>query len=190
MNNLINNVGQVNKIFLKSFVNEGDIVIDATVGNGHDTVFLNSLIKKSGKIYAFDIQEDAINSTRKLLIENNINNVELINNGHENIDKYVFDKISCAVFNLGYLPTGDKTIVTKSETTIAAIKSCLELLNNNGIISISIYSGHEGGEIEKSLVYEFVKSLDQKKFNVLSNTFLNQKNTPPELILIEKKITK
>ena len=113
--------------------------------------------------------------------------VKLILDGHENMDKYVEGEVSCVLFNLGYLPRADHNIITRPETTIKAIEHSLKLLKPHGVISIAIYTGHEGGIEEKDCVYEFVKNLDQNEFNVLESGFINQINNPPQLVLIEKK---
>ena len=184
----INKITEVNKIFLEKVIQKGDVVIDATMGNGYDTVYLGNLVGDSGKVYAFDVQEEAIKSTiKKVERDNMTSRVELILDGHENMDKYVEGEVSCVLFNLGYLPRADHNIITKPETTIKAIKHSLNLLKPHGVISIAIYTGHEGGMEEKNSVYEFVKNLDQNEFNVLESGFINQINNPPQLVLIEKK---
>ena len=184
----INKITEVNKIFLEKVIEKGDVVIDATMGNGYDTVYLGNLVGENGKVYAFDVQEEAIKSTRKKVERDNMTSrVELILDGHENMDKYVEGEVSCVLFNLGYLPRADHNIITKPETTIKAIKHSLNLLKPHGVISIAIYTGHEGGMEEKNSVYEFVKNLDQNEFNVLESGFINQINNPPQLILVEKK---
>ena len=183
----INKVTEVNKIYLEDIVKEGDVVVDATMGNGYDTVYLAKKVGSKGKVYAFDVQEEALKSTSKKIVKEQLENVELILDGHENIDKYVKEQVSCVVFNLGYLPRAKHQIITKSDTTLPAIKTGLDLLKPNGVMSIAIYSGHEGGMEEKEAVYEFTKNLDQNYFNVMCTKFINQVNNPPELLLIEKK---
>lgn len=183
----INKVTEINKIYLEEVLKFGDVVVDATMGNGYDTIYLSKKVGEEGKVYAFDVQEEALKSTSKKIEKENIKNVELILDGHQNMDKYIKEEVSCIVFNLGYLPRAKHKIITKADTTILAIKKGLELLKPNGIMSIAIYSGHEGGMEEKNAVYEFTKSLDQNYFNVLSTNFINQINNPPELLLIEKK---
>lgn len=181
-------VTDINKIYLEQVINEGDIVVDATMGNGFDTSYLANKVGERGFVYSFDVQEDAIKSTAKRLKKQNLNDrVKLILDGHENMDKYIDQEVSCVVFNLGYLPRSKHMIITKPDTTMVAIKHSLNLLKPHGIISIAIYTGHEGGIDEKNRVYEYVKNLDQSKFNVLESRFINQVNCPPELILIEKK---
>lgn len=183
----INKVTEVNKIYLEDIINEGDMAIDATMGNGYDTIYLAKKVGQNGKVYAFDVQEEALKSTSKKISKEGLENVELILDGHENMDKYVKEQVSCIVFNLGYLPRAKHQIITKADTTISAIKKGLELLKPNGVMSIAIYSGHEGGMEEKEAVYEFTRNLDQNYFNVLCTKFINQINNPPELLLIEKK---
>lgn len=144
---ILNKVNQICENNLKP----NDKVIDMTVGNGNDTLFLSNLVNK-GFIYGFDIQEKAINNTKRLLDDNNINNYRLINDSHENVDKYISDKISLVLFNLGYLPNGDKSITTKSKSTIKAIDKSLKLLNSKGIILIVIYKHEEGLKEEKEIL--------------------------------------
>lgn len=183
----INAVNMTKQIMRKK-VTEGNIVVDATVGNGNDTVFLADLVGETGKVYGFDIQELAIQNTIKKLSENNLlNRVELIKDSHEHMDKHVKENIDLAVFNLGYLPGGDHSIITRPHSTIKAIQKAIELLNLKGIILIVLYSGHKGGMEEKRQVEEYVKTLNQKKFSVLKFDFINQINNPPILIGIEKK---
>lgn len=175
---------------LKKSVVSGDHVIDATVGNGNDTVMLATAVEQIGKVYGFDIQREAIDSTKdKLLLTGLLPQTELIHDGHENIKNYVPEsqQISAAVFNLGYLPSGDKSIVTKAETTLSAINQCLERLRKGGLISIMIYYGHEGGLEEKEQIDNFVNELSQEDYQVLEYKFVNQKNYPPYLYIIEKR---
>ena len=184
----INKITEVNKIFLDKIIEKGDVVIDATMGNGYDTVYLGNLVGENGKVYAFDVQEEALKSTRKKVERDNMTErVELILDGHENIDKYVKEEVSCVLFNLGYLPRAKHMIITKPDTTLEAIKKSLSLLKPNGLVSIAAYIGHEGGLEEKDYICEYLNSLDQNEFNVLHMQFTNQINNPPQLILIEKK---
>lgn len=184
----INKITEVNKIFLEKIIKKGDRVIDATMGNGYDTVYLGNLVGENGKVYAFDVQEEALISTRKKVIRDNMEDrVELIFDGHENLDKYVQESVSCIVFNLGYLPRAKHAIITKPDTTLEAIKKGLNLLKPNGIMSIAAYIGHEGGLEEKNYICEYLDNLDQREYNVLHMEFTNQINNPPQLILVEKK---
>ena len=181
-------ITDINKIYLEDILQEGDIVVDATMGNGYDTKYLAEKVGKNGFVYAFDVQEEAIKSTSKKLEKENLSSrVKLILDGHENMDKYVDKEVSCVLFNLGYLPRAKHQIITQPITTIKAIEHSLRLLKPHGIVSIAIYTGHPGGMEEKNTIYEFVKNLDQSEFNVLECGFINQINNPPQLVLIEKK---
>lgn len=184
----LNKVTEVNKVFIDKIVNPGDTVIDATMGNGYDTLYLAKLVGNAGKVYAFDVQEEALKSTKKKVERDNLQGyVELILDGHENIDKYVKEEVSCVLFNLGYLPRAKHNIITKPETTLQALEKSLNLLKPNGVISVAIYTGHEGGMDEKNEVCQYLNNLDQNYYNVLHMNFPNQVNNPPELILVEKK---
>ena len=110
----------------------------------------------------------------------------LINDGHQNMDKYVKDKVKAVMFNLGYLPGGDHRIGTKGETTAEAVTKAMELLEVNGIISIVIYYGGDSGFEEKEYLDEFIKGIDSKRFTVMKTEFVNQINCPPILVCIEK----
>ncbi|NKZ30845.1 class I SAM-dependent methyltransferase [Ureibacillus thermosphaericus] len=175
------------KTLLSSVINEGDIAVDATAGNGHDTLFLANLVGETGFVYAFDIQQQAVDVTIQRLKENGLEHrARVILDGHEQLSKYVQEEVAGAIFNLGYLPGGNHDIITKGETTISAIEQLLSLLKIGGIIVLVIYHGHEGGKEERDAVIEFVKSLPQKYVHVLRYEFINQKNDPPFIIALEK----
>lgn len=177
---------------LKEIIQPNDHLIDATVGNGHDTLFLARLVKGSGHIYGFDVQEQAIQHTQeKLLAENLDTRVTLFQQGHETLGTTLPSdvQIKGAIFNLGYLPKSDKTIITQAETTLTAVQAILERLLPTGRIILVVYYGHPGGEQEKQAVLNFVQELPQAHYNVLNYQFINQKNSPPFLLVIEKKTT-
>ena len=181
-------VTDLNKVLLEDVIKEGDIVIDATMGNGYDTKYLAEKVGENGLVYSFDVQEEAIKSTKKRLEKADlIDRVNLILDGHQNMDMYVNKEVSCVMFNLGYLPRAKHQVITKPETTVEAIKKSLELLKPNGIVSIAIYTGHEGGMEECDEVFGYVSKLDQSEYSVLNCNFVNQINHPPRLIMIEKK---
>ena len=173
------------KLLLEQAVTAGDTVIDATAGNGHDTYFLAELVGDAGKVYAFDIQEEAILSTRERV--ERFSQVELVHDSHSKISSYVNEPITAAIFNLGYLPKGDHSIITKAQSTLAAIEQCLALLKQKGLVLIVIYSGHEGGSEERDAVMEYVSQLPQASYDVLQYGFINQRHSPPFLVAIEKK---
>lgn len=167
-------------------VNPGDVVVDATCGNGNDTVFLAKLVGDKGRVYAFDIQERAIINTKNSLLKNNLlNNVELINDSHENIINWIKTPITAAMFNLGYLPKSDKLITTEPNKTIKAIDSLLKLIKVDGIITIIVYKGHDYGN-EAKIIEGYLEEINQKNFQILKYNFINQINNPPYLIAITK----
>lgn len=182
-----NNATSIAKEIMKNKVTEGDVVVDATIGNGHDTLLLAELVGSQGKVYGFDIQQTAIISTKQKLNEHNLSErVYLIRDSHENIDKYLVNKVDLIVFNLGYLPGGDHDIVTKVDTTIIALEKSLDLLKENGLLLVTTYVGHREGKNEDKYINEYFSHLDQKKFNVLKFEFINQVNEPPLLYGVEK----
>ena len=132
------------------------------------------------------MQEQALKSTQERLEKQAISNAQLILDGHQNLDKYVSEPIRAAIFNLGYLPSADKTVITKPDTTLVAIEKILERLEIGGRLAIMIYYGHEGGDMEKDAVLEYVNQLDQWLFTVMLYQPLNQINQPPFLVMIEK----
>lgn len=175
---------------LKEIVQPGQHVVDATMGNGNDTLLLAELVGKKGRVYAFDIQEQALQSTQKRLDEKALEyQVTLIHDGHQHLENYLGkeEEIHAAVFNLGYLPKSDKKVITLPETTQQALDSCLQHLARKGRIIIVAYYGHEGGQAELTTVANYCQKLPQKEYNVLTYQFINQKNQPPILFCIEKK---
>ena len=178
------------KNFIKENVSNGDIVIDATMGRGNDTLFLSQLVGKDGFVYAFDIQQEAIDDTKTKLIQNNsYNNVSLILDGHENMDKYIkHNNVSCIVFNFGYLPKANHNICTKPASSILAIQKSLQILKKKGVISLCVYQGGDTGFEEKEAIFNFLKDLDYNKYTVIVSEFFNRPNYPPIHIKIIKEM--
>lgn len=168
--------------FLAQVITQEDIVVDATMGNGYDTLFLARLAKQ---VYAFDIQEKALEKTGQRLQEAGLTNVELLLQGHETVDQFVTE-VKAAIFNLGYLPSADKNIITKPQTTIEALEKLCRMLIKGGRIAVMIYYGHEGGDIERDAVMDFVSQLPQQEYTATIYRTLNQINNPPFLVMIEK----
>ncbi len=166
--------------FLQQYVSEGDVCIDATAGKGNDTEFLRRIVGETGKVYAFDIQKDAVEATEERMKVNGYSkNVEVICDSHEKMGTYVTEEVSAILFNLGYLPGGDHSIATNGKTSISAIREGMKLLQKDGIISICIYSGQDSGYEEKEMILSFLRELDSKKWLVILNQYYNRKNDPP-----------
>ena len=164
---------------------ENDLVIDATVGNGKDSLYLLEIIKK-GYLFGFDIQEEAINNTNNLL-KDKYKNYRLFKLGHENMDMVLEDyqgKISLIIFNLGFLPKGNKDITTKSSTTIRAIENSIKLLNKKGHIVITIYKGHKEGLKESIKIKEY---LDNNKNYVYEEYHNTDNKLAPYVIDIKQR---
>lgn len=168
--------------FLAQVITPEDIVVDATMGNGHDTLFLAKLAKQ---VYAFDIQNQALEKTSQRIQEAGLSNVDLILQGHETVDQFVAE-VKAAIFNLGYLPSADKSIITQPQTTLEALEKLCQMLVKGGRIAIMIYYGHEGGDIERDAVLDFVSQLPQQEYTATIYRTLNQINNPPFLVMIEK----
>ncbi len=179
----------ITHFYISSNVKNGDCVIDATMGNGNDTLFLAQLVGENGRVTAFDIQQSAVENTKQLLTRSGlIERVKLVCDGHENMENYVSNQISAVMFNLGYLPGGDHSIATRHETTIAAVNAAMRLLKPGGIISIGVYYGGDSGFEEKNAVMEFFKTINYKEYTVLLHDYINRPNCPPLAVIIQKKI--
>ncbi|MBG9783850.1 class I SAM-dependent methyltransferase [Shouchella lehensis] len=179
------------RTLLQEVVQPGDTVVDATAGNGHDTLFLATLVGDTGMVISCDIQADAIQATAERLSQANmVERVELHQIGHEqlrHVSAFKSTAIKAAVFNLGYLPKGDKRITTKGDTTIEAIKQIYCQLTNEGRIVLVIYHGHPEGKVEKDAVLDFTRSFPQEEAHVAMYQFVNQRNNPPFVVVIEKR---
>ncbi|WP_017726506.1 class I SAM-dependent methyltransferase [Halalkalibacterium ligniniphilum] len=180
------------RYLLEQAVKPGDVAVDCTMGNGHDTAFLATLVGDSGHVYGFDIQAEAITATRERLTnEALLDRVTLIHDGHERLNEYLpierQAQVAGAIFNLGYLPGGDKDIVTNPATTLAAVEQLLTFMPKGGLIVLVIYHGHEQGKIERNEVVAYAEGLNQKNAHVLRYEFVNQTNNPPFIIAIEKR---
>lgn len=166
--------------FLREYISEGDCCVDATCGNGCDTEFLCRMCGSRGKVYAFDIQEEAVRKTRDRLNQaKDAAMADVILDSHERMDEYVKRDVSVIMFNFGYLPGGDHSLCTKAETSVRAVERALPLLRPGGVMSLCIYSGGDTGYEEKEALLAFLKELDTKKWLVLVNSFYNRKNDPP-----------
>ncbi|TNF06677.1 MAG: methyltransferase domain-containing protein [Bacillota bacterium] len=167
---------------MDTYVQKDAIAIDMTMGNGFDTLHL---AQKAKHVYAFDIQDEALLQTKEKLDKENISNVTLIKDSHENILNYVstFDYV---VFNLGYLPKGNKEITTKTNSTLLALDHVLSHINDGGYIQIMIYPGHAEGFKESLALNEYFKTLNPLDYKILRIDLPYQNNQPPYLVLIHK----
>lgn len=174
--------------FITQQVKPGDICIDATMGNGHDTELLCRLAGKTGQVLAFDIQELAVQNTKKRLREAGVpDNYRLILDSHSHMEQYAdADSVSCITFNFGYLPGGDHTLATRPDTSIAAMKQGLSLLKKGGLMSLCIYSGGDSGFAERDALLAWLKELDSRSYLVIVSSYYNRPKHPPIPALIRK----
>ncbi|WP_232697132.1 class I SAM-dependent methyltransferase [Brevibacillus daliensis] len=181
------NVLEVVRRFIKERVKVGETVVDATMGNGNDTLFLATHVGDQGKVYAYDVQAEALEKTRQRLErEGLVDRVELLLASHEKMNE-IQEEIAAIMFNLGYLPGGNKDITTLANSTIRAIEAGLSKLRIGGIMTIIIYWGHEAGVTEKNAVEKYCENLSQSEYLVLCYQYMNQQNQAPFIIAIEKR---
>lgn len=175
-----------------SYVSKGDFVIDATCGNGHDTICLAEAVGDSGCVMAVDLQKQAIQKTEELMNEAGIRQFLTVQGSFLHLQKYMEEtgedrKPSAAVFNLGYLPGGDKTVTTKAEDTLESVKKALSLIKTGGIVTVVMYPGHSEGKRELEMLLSWAETLPPKIYHTVYVSFPNQKNNPPQILWITKK---
>lgn len=170
---------------LREALGPGARAIDATMGNGKDTAFLAELVGAEGRVYAFDVQSEAVERTRALLSERGLlDRTRLFCAGHQLVETYVPEPVDAAVFNLGWLPGGGREVTTRVETTLAAVNACLTLLKRGGLMTICAYPGHEEGERERLALEAWARSLAPERFDALIQGYVNRPNHPPQLFCI------
>lgn len=173
---------------IRQVVQAGDTVIDATAGNGYDTLFLASCVGSTGKVVAFDIQPAAIASTRAKLESAGMSDwVDLIQTGHERMNEYIKSDVRAIMFNLGYLPGVDKNCTTTAITTLKAMQAGLAHLVPDGILAVVIYPGHEQGKIEAEAVLSWAEELPQQQISVLQYAFINRVHDAPFALFLQKR---
>ena len=177
----------LHKYFIMEHLSEGDVAVDFTMGNGNDTLFLSKAVGENGKVYAFDIQEDALISTRAHLEANGApENYTLICASHHRVKEFVTEPIKAGMFNLGYLPrSGRKAVTTMRETTMPAVEAAIELLAPDGVLIVAIYPGHEEGALEGEMLREYFSTLSKYRICPSEFKILNSP-TSPYFFLIEK----
>jgi len=175
---------------IKKHLKPGDIAIDATVGNGHDILFLAQQVGINGKVFGFDIQQQAINSTQLRLESHNIeSNTYLFHSSHDKMQQFIptdiQGKIKVIMFNLGYLPGSDKSIITQTTSTLSALEQSIHFLDHTGIITVAAYPGHAGGDSETEAIIQWLKHLSPDQYNV-QIIYSSEKETAPRLYIIQK----
>lgn len=175
------------QLLVRDVLREGDWAVDATAGNGHDTVFLAGIVGPTGRVFGFDVQEAAVHAASVRL--SGLPQVSLIHCGHELLAERLppdaQGRIAAVMFNLGYLPGGSKAVTTCAETTLAALYQALVLLKPGGIVTLVLYPGHPGGREEANAVRDHGRCLGPS-FAVTHSVRLNTIEPAPELLCIER----
>ena len=175
------------RLHIAAILQPGDCVIDGTAGNGHDSLFLAQHIGVEGELYAFDLQEAAIEATRQRLNQAGLGACLRAHCcSHEQIAQHVPSTVRAAMFNLGYLPGGDHRIVTRASSSMRAIESSLGLLVPKGRLTLMVYPAHEGGEEEYRAIEQFLAVLPIRDYIVSRSEAHNGAATAPLLFSIEK----
>lgn len=179
-----NTVGRVHEI-LEDVVRPGMQVVDATLGRGNDALKLAQCLQGQGTLYGFDVQEEALKETWNALKDFPNLEKKLYLIGHEHMQEMVTAPVNVIVFNLGYLPRGDKNKTTMVSSTLAAVKQSLNLLKENGTLLVTCYPGHAEGKREEEALLEFFTQCPQKEMTIVREEFVNQVHCPPLLYRVE-----
>ncbi len=178
---------ELHKYFILNHLHKGDVAVDFTMGNGHDTEFLCRTVGESGHVYAFDIQAAAVESTARHLREIGCpENYTLIHDSHHKVKQYVKQPIKAGMFNLGWLPGGDKSITTLRETTLPALADAIDLLDRDAVLNVAVYPGHEEGDAEGKLICDYLSGISRHRICATKVKILNSP-TSPYFIVIETK---
>jgi len=172
---------------VRPHLHTGDVVVDATCGNGHDTLFLADAVGPTGKVYAFDVQEEALHATKERLQHAQCDGwVQLVQTGHEHLLEHLqaehYGQVRAVMFNLGYLPGGDKSNTTEASSTLAALDQALDLLAPDGLLSLVVYPGHEAGKQEAEAIQERLNHLENR--DILECRHSNRSDKSPYLLVI------
>lgn len=169
----------------------GARAVDATMGNGQDTLWLCRLAGEEGHVYAFDVQPEAVERTRDRLMEAGLAaRATLICAGHETMMDHIPEQVDVVMFNLGWLPGAEHGVTTQVETTLRAVEAALSILKEDGLMTICIYPGHDEGTRELNALLEWARGLDDRRYDALLKSYLNQPNYPPQMLAVKKKKTR
>lgn len=175
---------QLAKDRLAESANPQGTYVDFTMGRGRDTLFLCRLAPQ-GRVYAFDIQQAALDQTAELLLQNDINNATLILDNHDRFADYVPGEIDGGLFNLGFLPGGDRSVTTQRGSTTTAVRRAMQALKRGGALGVAVYPGHEEGRLEGETLQSYFVGVDKKKFDVFIYRLLNVPDSP-YMMMIER----
>lgn len=173
---------QLAKDRLAQNANPQGTYIDFTMGRGRDTLFLCGLAPE-GRVYAFDIQPSALDQTAVLLSQNDIHNATLILDSHDRFTDYVSGEIDGGLFNLGFLPGGDRDVTTQRGSTVAAVKQAMQALKRGGALGVAVYPGHEEGRLEGETLQNYFAGVDKKEFDIFIYRLLNVPDSPYMMVV-------
>lgn len=183
---ILDNTNHFIDYILNRLLKDKEILVDMTAGNGHDSLRLLKIAPNYKKLYIYDIQKEAIENTKKLLDSYVYKNCVFLNKSHSDLSD-IKENVDFAIYNLGYLPGANKEIVTKTSSTMLSLSNLLPRLSNNAVVVITTYPGHSEGKLEDESIFNYLKVLDQREFNVLKLEFINQKNNPCKTYILEKR---
>jgi len=166
----------------------GARAVDATMGNGRDTLWLCRRVGSNGHVYAFDVQPEAVERTGQRLRDEGLSDrATLFCQGHQHMADFVPEPVDAVMFNLGWLPGAEHAVTTRTGTTLQAVDAALTLLRPQGLMTVCVYPGHEEGARELEALTEWAGRLDPKRYDALLERYMNQPNDPPQLIAVKKK---
>lgn len=165
--------------FLQVIVEPGDVIIDATCGNGRDALFIAKLLKGKGSLSLYDVQEKAIHNADILLSENlSQEEYSIVTFYHRSHVCFFENAVDLIIYNLGYLPGGDCCCTTLADTTLESLQYATGILKSKGYIIVTCYPGHKEGEKEERAVEDFVRQLSSKQWTVVHHRFMNRIQAP------------
>jgi len=169
----------------------GAVAVDATMGNGQDTLWLCGLVGETGRVHAFDVQREAVDRTRERLTAAGMRDrAELYCLGHEHMAEVIAEPVDVVMFNLGWLPGAEHIVTTRVETTLLAVEAALSLLKPDGLMTVCVYPGHDEGRRELEALLRWAERLDPRRYDALIKRYLNQPNDPPQMIAVKRKKTR
>jgi uncharacterized Zn-binding protein involved in type VI secretion len=164
----------------------GEYAVDATAANGHDTLFLSDIVGRAGRVFAFDIQPHVVERVSAVLAVRGVTNVVFACRSHaelvQTLPPGAVGRVGAVMFNLGYLPGGDRSVCTRPESTVAAIAAAVEVLRIGGVVSVVAYRGHEGGAAETEAVRGAFARLTSDRWTGLVTTEAGGTNSPIHIV--------
>lgn len=199
--NILQDTTRLALMMCEKYIDEESDAVDCTCGRGNDTLFL---ARKCRRVYSFDIQEEALVSAQQLMSANGISwrvwnhkqqsaqsgseeKVIFVKDNHAYLERYINVQPALVIFNLGYLPGGDKRITTVAENTVKAVKTAVDVIKVGGLVCVTIYPGHEEGRKEFEAIKSFAQDLEKNKFHCVMTDMLNQSSAAPQILWITKK---